>query len=106
MSLKGGQIQADHCAAEKKRSRCDDDPNRNDCWQAVCAASAGYVSDLREISGTVFSQRTSCAHWDPDIVRSIERSANQVVGMIRAGVRFIKYQPDALRIERILLEEC
>ena len=33
------------------------------CWQAVCAASAGYVSDLREISGTVFSQRTSCAHW-------------------------------------------
>lgn len=43
---------------------------------------------------------------DPDIVRSIERSANQVVGMIRAGVRFIKYQPDALRIERILLEEC
>lgn len=34
------------------------------------------------------------------------RSANQVVGMIRAGVRFIKYQPDALRIERILLEEC
>ena len=67
---------------------------------------AGYVSICGKFLEPYFRSGHPVRIGDPDIVRSIERSANQVVGMIRAGVRFIKYQPDALRIERILLEEC
>ena len=72
--------------------------------------SALLLQDMFPICGKFLEPYFRSGHpvriGDPDIVRSIERSANQVVGMIRAGVRFIKYQPDALRIERILLEEC
>lgn len=42
---------------------------------------------------------------DPDIIKELERASNQVIGMIRAGIKFTKYQPDTMRIERLLLEE-
>ncbi|MDO4281417.1 MAG: hypothetical protein Q4C56_07295 [Peptococcaceae bacterium] len=42
---------------------------------------------------------------NPDTVLHLERTANQVIGMIRAGIQFTRYQPDALRIEKIMLEE-
>lgn len=42
---------------------------------------------------------------DPKIIKEIERASNQVIGMIRAGIQFTKYQPDAMRIERLLLED-
>lgn len=42
---------------------------------------------------------------DADTVKQIERAANQVIGMIRAGIRFLPTQPDAMRIEQLMLEE-
>lgn len=41
---------------------------------------------------------------NPDSIQRLERAANQVVGMIRAGIQFTRCQPDAMRIERIMLE--
>ena len=42
---------------------------------------------------------------NPKIIKELERASNQVIGMIRAGIQFTKYQPDAMRLERLLLEE-
>ncbi len=42
---------------------------------------------------------------DADTVKQIERAANQVIGMIRAGIRFLPTQPDAMRIEQLMLKE-
>ena len=38
-------------------------------------------------------------------ITEIEIMANRVIEMIRAGVRFISTQPDAMRIERLMLKE-
>lgn len=42
---------------------------------------------------------------DDKVMQEIETAANHVVNMIRAGIRFCPYQPNVMRIEKILLEE-
>lgn len=42
---------------------------------------------------------------EPKSFDEVERAANHVIGLIRRGIRFVSSQPDALRIEKILLQE-
>lgn len=42
---------------------------------------------------------------NPKKVAEIEKNAHRVIGLIRRGIKFTPTQPDALRIEKILLEE-
>lgn len=42
---------------------------------------------------------------DPKVIRELERNARKVINLIRRGVRFTPTQPDALRIERLMLAE-
>lgn len=42
---------------------------------------------------------------DPNTVQDMERNARRVINLIRRGIRFTPTQPDALRIERLMLEE-
>lgn len=42
---------------------------------------------------------------DPAVVASLERNAKKVIGLLRCGIRFTPTQPDAIRIERLMLDE-
>lgn len=43
---------------------------------------------------------------DPKQIKAIEQQTLHVIEMFRSGVKFLSTQPDALRIEKIMLEEC
>ena len=42
---------------------------------------------------------------DPNTVAMLEKTASKIVRMIHKGVKFTPTQPDAIRIERLMLEE-
>lgn len=42
---------------------------------------------------------------NPETVEIIERQANRVITFIRRGIHFFPDQPDAMRIEKLMLEE-
>lgn len=42
---------------------------------------------------------------DPDTVSMLEKTASKIVRMIRKGVKFTPTQPNAVRIEKIMLDE-
>lgn len=42
---------------------------------------------------------------DPKVVAELEKAAKKVIKLIRRGIKFTPTQPDALRIEAIMLEE-
>lgn len=42
---------------------------------------------------------------DPRLISELEKTAHKVIKLIRKGVRFTPTQPDALRIEKMMLEE-
>jgi len=42
---------------------------------------------------------------DPKIVLELEKTAKKVITLLRRGVRFTPTQPDANRIERLMIEE-
>ena len=39
------------------------------------------------------------------LVKELERNAYRVIGLIRRGIKFTPTQPDALRIEKLMLAE-
>lgn len=42
---------------------------------------------------------------DPRLILELEKTARKVIIMLHRGVRFTPTQPDAIRIERLMLEE-
>lgn len=42
---------------------------------------------------------------DPRLIQALEKNAHKIIGLLRRGVRFTPTQPDAIRIEQIMLEE-
>ena len=42
---------------------------------------------------------------DPKIIQELEKTARKTIAMLRRGVRFTPTQPDAIRIEKMMLEE-
>ena len=39
------------------------------------------------------------------LLKELERNAYRVIGLIRRGIKFTPTQPDALRIEKLMLAE-
>jgi hypothetical protein len=42
---------------------------------------------------------------DPKVIQDLEKNAKKVISLLRHGVRFTPTQPDALRIESLMLDE-
>ena len=42
---------------------------------------------------------------DPKVITELEKTAKKVIRMLRHGIRFTPTQPDAIRIERLMLEQ-
>ena len=42
---------------------------------------------------------------DPKIIQELEKTARKTIAMLRRGVHFTPTQPDAIRIEKMMLEE-
>ena len=42
---------------------------------------------------------------DPKLIGELEKTARKVIALLHRGVRFTPTQPDALRIEALMLEE-
>ena len=42
---------------------------------------------------------------NPKVVAALEKNARKVLKLIRRGIKFTPTQPDALRIEALMLEE-
>ncbi len=43
---------------------------------------------------------------DPNTIAMLEKTAKRTIAMIRNGVKFTPTQPDAMRIEKIMIGEC
>lgn len=42
---------------------------------------------------------------DPEVIAALEKTANKVIALIRRGIKFTPTQPDAMRIETLMLAE-
>lgn len=42
---------------------------------------------------------------DPKTIQETEKNANKIIGLLRMGIRFTPTQPDAVKIEKIMLDE-
>ena len=42
---------------------------------------------------------------DPKVIQELEKTARKTIAMLHRGVRFTPTQPDAIRIEKMMLEE-
>ncbi len=58
---------------------------------------------MRNISAPWLSQ--SPLSQDEGLLKELERNAYRVIGLIRRGIKFTPTQPDALRIEKLMLAE-
>ena len=42
---------------------------------------------------------------DPKLIQELEKTARKIIGLLHRGVRFTPTQPDAIRIEKLMIEE-
>lgn len=68
-------------------------------FQDMFPATAQYI-DGQYIKG---GQAVRIA--DPKLIQELEKTARKIIGLLHRGVRFTPTQPDAVRIERSMIEE-
>ena len=64
-----------------------------------------FPADEKYISNQYIRGGKAVKIINQNIISDIERSARRVIMLLRNGVKFTPTQPDAIRIERIMLDE-
>jgi hypothetical protein len=68
-------------------------------FQDMFPATAGYVTNPYTRGGQPFYVA------DPKLVKELEKTAQKVITLLRRGIKFTPTQPDANRIERLMMAE-
>lgn len=60
---------------------------------------------MRYIDGQYIKGGQPVRIADPKLIQELEKTARKVINLLHRGIRFTPTQPDAIRIEKIMLEE-